>query len=125
VPEFYAKPKTKQPARGGLSGHPGEMSIPLTVMLLALDVAALHILRLLQAGTFLVGHDTVSLDPVFDALQVVLPLVETRSLAFGQLAGLHTLVDAALLVGLALVESRRAGLRKNGGGSESCNGNNQ
>src|SRR5574343_135639 len=84
--------------------------VVLAVMLLAMDAGALRVLRLMQAGALAAGHDTVGLGAVFHVIDMLLAAFQAIGFALGQAAGGNALVDALLLVGLALIDARRIGL---------------
>src|SRR5689334_19225284 len=87
----------------------------LLVVLLALDLLALLVLRVLDASALLLGHLAVGHGLVFHFLHVRLALLELFRFLLIQLAGLLALLDAFFLVGLALVDplggGRIGGLR--------------
>jgi hypothetical protein len=67
---------------------------------------ALPILRLLDATRFRPGNFAVGARFVFHALNARLVFLQARCLSFSQVARLHALVDALLLIGLPLVDTR-------------------
>jgi hypothetical protein len=89
--------------------------IVLTVVLLRVDPAALDFLRLMQAGALTARHDAIRLGAVFHVVDMLLTAIQTVGFALGQAAGSDTLIDALLLVGLALIDTRRVGLGKGQG----------
>jgi hypothetical protein len=84
--------------------------VVLTVVFLGVDAAALHILRLMQAGALATRNDTVGLGAVLHVIDMLLAAVETIGFTLGQAAGSDALIDTLLLVGLALIDTRRVGL---------------
>jgi hypothetical protein len=82
------------------------VEVVLAVVLLAVDALALHVLGMLDAGLFLGRHLAVGGGLVLHVLHPLLALLHAGGLLLGQRAGLHALVDALLLVGLALVDAR-------------------
>ncbi len=91
------------------------VEIVLAVVLLGIDAAALDFLRLMQAGALTAGHDAVGLGAVFHVINMLLAAIQTVGFALGQAAGSDTLIDALLLIGLALIDTRRIGLGKGQG----------
>jgi hypothetical protein len=96
--------------------------IVLAVVLLAIDTVALHILGLMDAGALLTGHDTVGLGPVLHVVDALLATFQTIGFALGQAAGSDTLIDATLLIGLTLIDTRRIGLGEGQGRQDDGNG---
>lgn len=88
------------------------VEIMLAIMLLGIDTITLRVLRHMQTGPLALGDDTIGLGTIFHVVHALLTVFQTIGFALGQAAGSHTLVDALLLVGLALVDTRRIGLAK-------------
>jgi hypothetical protein len=86
--------------------------VVLAVMLLCVDAAALDFLRLMQAGALAAGHDAVGLGAVFHVIDMLLTAIQTVGFALGQAAGSDALIYTLLLIGLALINTRRIGLGK-------------
>src|SRR5438874_1261293 len=83
----------------------------LRVVLLAADLAALAVLVLLDAPLFARSDLAVGAGARFEARVARLAALELGRFARGEAAGLHALLDAVLLVGVAL---DGAGLREHG-----------
>src|SRR5439155_20426040 len=96
----------------------------LLVVPLAVDLLALAVLRLLDAGALLLGHLAVGGGALFHLLHPRLAFLQPRRLLLGELTLLLSLLDAPLLVGLALVDARgtlglRQGTERDAGEDES------
>src|SRR6266850_821899 len=74
----------------------------LRVVLLAVDLAALAVLALLDAPLLARADVAVGAGARFEPAVARLAALELRRLAGGEAAGLHALLDAALLVDVAL-----------------------
>src|SRR5207249_8700300 len=80
----------------------------LLVVLFAVDLLALAVLRALDLGPLLRRDLAVGERLVFHFLYARLAFLEPRRFLLCQRARLLALLDAPLLVGLALVDARRA-----------------
>jgi hypothetical protein len=101
------------------------LEIVLAIMLLAVDTATLNILNLMQAGALTAGHDAVSLGAALHIVDMLLATLKAIGFARRQAARGDTLIDTALLIDFALIDTRRIGLceskyRKNKG--KHCDG---
>jgi hypothetical protein len=83
------------------------IEVVLPVVLLRVNPPALHVFSVLQTRAFPRRDHTVGLGSVFLRLQPVLSAFEARGFPGGERAGLHALLYALFLVGLALIESGR------------------
>jgi len=93
----------KTPADAGVfHAGVGTRSALAVVMLLAVDPAALVILRRLYMLLFAAAEVTVGAGARFLAVHVRLAFLEIPDLAIGQLARLNALLDALLLIDVAL-----------------------
>lgn len=81
----------------------------LSVMLLAIDPRRFMIRFAVQSRTLGRGHDSIGLGTRL--VQIEPSFADTQAPGFGsrEFTGLHTLVDARVLVGFALIQPRRAG----------------
>ncbi len=73
-----------------------------TVMLVAEDMLALHILPMLDAGLFSCIHVAVRSCPGFCPVYTGLAPFQPRRLLIGQLAGLDALLNPVLLIDISL-----------------------
>src|SRR5581483_3629029 len=89
------------PDRREVDAHPA-MLLGLLVVLLAVDAPALLVLVLLDARLLRGADLAVGGGAGLGARVARLAALEARGLAVGELAGLHALLDAALLVDVAL-----------------------
>ena len=94
-------------------------------MLLSVDTLALHVLRVIQTGALLASHHTIGLGAVFHVVYMLLATLKAIGFARRQAARGDTLIDTALLIDFALINTRRIGLceskyRKNKG--KHCDG---
>jgi len=96
----------------------------LAIVFLAINAIALHILRLMDAGAFLTGHHTIGLGAIFHVVDALLAALQAVGFALRQAAGGDALIDATLLVGLALINSRRVGLGESESRQNDGNGGN-
>ena len=80
--------------------------IVLAIMLLPEDSLTLPVFCVLKLGTLLLRHLAVGLGLVFHRLQVILPFFKAPGFLRRERARLSTLIDALLLIDLALVEFR-------------------
>jgi hypothetical protein len=92
--------------------------VVLAVVFLRGDAAALDFLRLTQAGALAARHNAIGLGTVFHIIDMLLAAFDAVGFAFSQLTGSDTLIDALLLIGLTLIDTRRVGLGKNQGGQD-------
>jgi hypothetical protein len=86
------------------------IEIMLAVMLFTLDMAALHILSMVQALTFAVGNHPIGLGATLHALDMPLTTIQTGGLALGQTPGSNPLINPPLLTDLALINAGRCRL---------------
>jgi len=91
------------------------IEIVLTVMLLLIDTAAFDILRFVQTRALTTGHHTIGLGAVFHVLDMLLATLHAIRFALGKRPRGHALIDALLLIGLALIDARSISLGKNSG----------
>jgi hypothetical protein len=95
----------------GVILHAVVVEVMLPVMFLAIDMTALHILGVLDTRTLPFRNLAIGFGPRFHVIDMRLAFFQTHGFALRQRPRLHPLVDAPLLIGLALVDARGAGLR--------------
>ena len=88
------------------------VEIVLAVMLFAVDMAALHILSMLDPVLLAARHLAVGGSPRFHAIDMGLAALQTSGFTRGQAAGGFALLNAALLIQFALLHARGLGLGK-------------
>jgi hypothetical protein len=86
------------------------IEVVLAIMLLRVNMAALHIFGMAQAGTLTAGHLAIGLGPRFHVFDMLLAALEAIGFTLGQATRGNTLIDALFLIGLALVDARRIAL---------------
>src|SRR5438105_1856432 len=121
-PPFY-RAQEKNPAgvaRAGPRAEPKSVLAlrkgRLLVVLFLVDLLALLVLGFGELLALLGGDLAVGRGLLLHGLHFLLALLELGGFLRGELARLHALLDAVLLVGLALVDDRRLGLRGHGQG---------
>jgi hypothetical protein len=102
IREFYAKAKQKA-REAGLFGKRQRLLV-LRVVLLTIDVAALHILGVTDASALLIGHDAIGLGVRFHGLHMRLAAFEASGFARRQFPGLLALFDTILLARFTSVD---------------------
>lgn len=93
----------------------------LAVVLLPVDVAALYVLGVIDAGTLPLRHHAVGLGSGLHVRDMLLAALEARRFAIRQLAGSDALLDTLFLARLACVD---AGSRLGEGGNGHGRGEN-
>jgi hypothetical protein len=86
--------------------HAVMVEIVLAVMFLGVDTTTLDVLRVIDLGTLLASHNTVSLGACLHVANALLAAFETIGFALGKAARGNALFDAALLIGFALIDTR-------------------
>jgi len=92
--------------RTAVGAAPVLAAIPslLAIVALLVDLAALAIGHAIDAGPLLRRHPAVRLGATLGLVDAALTLLEPRGLAAGDLAAADALLDAVLLVVLALID---------------------
>jgi len=98
--------------------------VVLAIVLLRVDAVALPILGTMQLGALLPGDYTVGLGTILHILDVLLTAFQAVGLTTGQATRSLALFDASLLIGFALIDTRRIGLSKSQDGQSKDNGDN-
>src|SRR4030095_5880295 len=95
------------PVVAAVGTAPALAAIPglLAVVALAIDFATFAIHHAVDTSAFLLGHHTVGAGAGLGAVDRPLALLEAIGLAAGDLAALDALLDAVLLVILALIDA--------------------
>ncbi len=90
------------------------VEIVLTITLLLANPTTLDFLRFVQTGALAAGHHTVGLGTGFHILDMLLTALQAIRFTLGQRTGGRALIDALLLIGLTLVDTRGSGLGESG-----------
>jgi hypothetical protein len=86
------------------------IEVVLAIMLLRVNMTALHVFGMAQAGTLTARHLAIRLGPRFHVFDMLLATLETIGFTLGQAARGNALIDTLFLIGLALVDARRVAL---------------
>lgn len=90
------------------------IEIMLHIVLLTIDAAAFHLLRMMQACAFFLGYDTIRLGIRLHLINPAFLTFQSIGFTLRQCARRLALLDTTLLIGLTLINDWRLRLSESG-----------